>query len=122
MAPERRHHEETKLGDVYWLSCVLWETLAGPGSHLPGRSATAQDAGVAGWPAVRGRAVGERTAAQALAVRWRARSSGAVGTKRSDPQRALGLVRYESSGEWGRTVTRNWLQTPRVCRTVWPSL
>lgn len=48
MAPERRHHEETKLGDVYWLGCVLWETLAGPGSHLPGRIATAQDAGVAG--------------------------------------------------------------------------
>ncbi|MBV9820146.1 MAG: protein kinase [Solirubrobacterales bacterium] len=39
MAPERRRHEETKLGDVYSLGCVLWEMLAGPGQHLPGRSA-----------------------------------------------------------------------------------
>ena len=39
MAPERRNHEETKLGDVYSLGCVLWEMLAGPGTPLPARDA-----------------------------------------------------------------------------------
>ncbi|MGI8714957.1 MAG: protein kinase domain-containing protein [Solirubrobacteraceae bacterium] len=47
MAPERRHHEETKLGDVYSLGCVLWEMLAGPGHHLPGRSAVTEEVRVA---------------------------------------------------------------------------
>ena len=37
MAPERRNHEETKLGDVYSLGCVLWEMLAGPGTPVPAR-------------------------------------------------------------------------------------
>jgi energy-coupling factor transporter ATP-binding protein EcfA2 len=61
MAPERRYHEETKLGDIYSLGCVLWEMLAGPGSHLPGRSATAEDARVpAKLRAVVERAVSER--------------------------------------------------------------
>ena len=36
-APERRNREETKLGDVYSLGCVLWEMLAGPGTPLPER-------------------------------------------------------------------------------------
>jgi serine/threonine protein kinase len=61
MAPERRHHEETKLGDVYSLGCVLWEMLAGAGSHLPGRSSTAEDAHVPdGLRGVVERAVSER--------------------------------------------------------------
>ena len=34
-APERRNREETKLGDVYSLGCVLWEMLAGPGHRCP---------------------------------------------------------------------------------------
>ncbi len=61
MAPERHHHEETKLGDIYSLGCVLWEMLAGAGSHLPGRSATNRDAQVpAGLRAVVEKAVSER--------------------------------------------------------------
>ena len=43
MAPERRRREETKLGDVYSLGCVLWEMLAGPEHHLPGHSAAAEE-------------------------------------------------------------------------------
>ena len=39
MAPERRNHEETKLGDIYSLGHVLWEMLAGPAVPLPSRSA-----------------------------------------------------------------------------------
>jgi serine/threonine protein kinase/energy-coupling factor transporter ATP-binding protein EcfA2 len=40
MAPERRNHEETKLGDIYSLGHVFWEMLAGPGMPMPSRSAT----------------------------------------------------------------------------------
>ena len=42
MAPERRHREETKLGDVYSLGCVLWEMLAGLGTPRPGRTAAVE--------------------------------------------------------------------------------
>lgn len=53
--------EETKLGDVYSLGCVLWEMLAGSGSHLLGRRATAQDARVpVGLRTVVERCVSER--------------------------------------------------------------
>jgi serine/threonine-protein kinase len=61
MAPERRHHEETKLGDVYSLGCVLWEMIAGPGHHLPGRSAVDDEVQVTpGLRAVVEKAVSER--------------------------------------------------------------
>jgi serine/threonine protein kinase len=61
MAPERRYREETKLGDIYSLGCVLWEMLAGPGKYLPGRSATPEDAGVPdGLLSVVERAISER--------------------------------------------------------------
>jgi serine/threonine protein kinase len=61
MAPERRHREETKLGDIYSLGCVLWETLVGGTSPLPGRSAHGDDTEVpAGLRIVVERAVSER--------------------------------------------------------------
>jgi serine/threonine protein kinase len=61
MAPERRHHEETRLGDVYSLGCVLWEMLAGPGHHLPGRSAVTAEVRVpSGLYAVVEKSVSER--------------------------------------------------------------
>ena len=61
MAPERRHHEETRLGDVYSLGCVLWEMLAGPGHNLPGRSAVTAEVRVpSGLYAVVEKSVSER--------------------------------------------------------------
>jgi Protein kinase domain/TIR domain/Dynamin family len=40
IAPERTRGEETKLGDIYSLGCVLRDMLAGIGSRLPRRTAT----------------------------------------------------------------------------------
>jgi serine/threonine protein kinase len=61
MAPERRNREETKLGDIYSLGHVFWETLAGPGVPLPGRTSTSTETSVppALMPVV-DRAVSER--------------------------------------------------------------
>ncbi len=79
MAPERRHREETKLGDIYSLGVVLWEMIAGPGSHLPGRSAQADDAQVPeGLRAVVERSVHERPRERfqsAGELAWAARSA-----------------------------------------------
>jgi predicted Ser/Thr protein kinase len=46
MAPERERGDETKLGDVYSLGCVLRELLMGLGSLLPGRAAEVESADV----------------------------------------------------------------------------
>jgi hypothetical protein len=61
MAPERLRGEETKLGDVYSLGCVLWDMIAGRSTPLPGRSAAEADAEIpAELAAVVGKAVSER--------------------------------------------------------------
>jgi len=77
MAPERRNHEETRLGDIYSLSHVFWEMLAGPGTALPGRTSTSVKIDVA--PALI--AVVERAASERPLERYETAGAFAIAAR-----------------------------------------